>query len=469
MPDRINDLWPCPSRSLTRAILQSLDEDTFSELRRRIRRRARRNSGSDRHAKSLVREIEKRRYSESTRVRHQRLFKAEFHESEILEALCPRRRRQWVAPRARSAQQRLRFQDFSFIDNPVGALTDLARLAQIETYCREVRVDFADVYMKDISPYLVWGMIREAMAPILVGGKINYPVRAAVEATGLAQFMRIAPMGPSLGHAIVPFPLRRRRPAYSSEDRDIAFNPSTREKLADDLVTTISTCVRRAGLELNHDGAHGVCSLVGEVLDNAERHSRDGGDGDWAVAGFVVSRQDSGSSGRLLHYCNFAFVNVGRTIAETITTASDAHVAGSLSTYSGAHGGENADRRALLATVLALQDGMSCVSQTRGSSGGVGMMSALEAVYGLGSELARSQDQALVIVSGNSCVRFLPPFWSPVVQNGLRYQWFNEEQSPNKPPANTHAFNLPHRFPGTIISARFVLAEAATTSRGGVG
>jgi hypothetical protein len=389
---------------------------------------------------------------------------AAFRQSDLLDAFCPERVNQWRQPSDRSGSLVLTLKNFSFIDYPEESLNFLRALARAETRYLRVRVDFHDEYLMDISPYLVWGLMQQTMIPVVTAGIIKRRVSAALDATELRQFLHIGTSpGSTFPDRIVPFRLRQRRGGGTSKDEDVAFNPSTVEKVGDELVDAVRSWLRAAGALLTEEGAASLYSLSGEILNNAERHGRLEGDGHWAVAGLMETRRLD--SGRRAHVCNFAFVSVGLTIADTILEARDPDIREQVERYCELHAGRF-DRigRSALATVFALQDGISRVSPPKHPRGGVGIMNALEAVIDLDPQ--GDPPPALTIISGDVGVRFASPYWNPRRQDWLRYQWFNPQQSPLHAPDRSHVFRLSTGFPGTIITARFVLGADAVATPG---
>lgn len=463
----IEGLWPRPLRRLGKDFLRSIDAESFALICRLVARRARKRSGSRKHARHLVQELIRRRHP-YPHGRHERVvLSARFRSSALLSALCPDREQVWQDPRRRSRREEFQLTRFSFIDDPAATFSALCEFARAEARCVEARVHFDDAHMLDIGPYLVWGLMRQDMAPVLSGGRISEGVRQAVDATGLREFMRISPRRNHHDGRIAPFPLRRKHGGQLGDAANLAFRPSSKEKVSTDLVETVDGWLHAAGVQLTSHGTQQLASLCAEILDNAERHARPEGGGEWAVAGLMERRAAvrGAVDQRETLVCNLAFVNVGLSIGETICNTEDPIVAADLDEYLAQHGcarlvGDLAKAR-LLATVLAAQDGVSRFRQDQGARGGVGIMTAVEAVQSLGEEIGDGLGPALTVISGRACIQFAPPYLRFAEKDSVRLQWFNSDSRPEDPPDPTHVFNLPAAFPGTIITARFVLREEA--------
>lgn len=466
---KLEHIWPRSLRRLRGDLLRQLDDETFAELLRRIRRRAFIHSGSFRHARERCRVLLRRRRPYGHSPIPKRMLVVQYKESALLDGLVGNRRASWVPPKRRTKVAHITLQNFSFIDNPIGTLQLICTLIEAEAECRDARVDFDDPHMLDIGPYLVWGLMQKDMAPYMTGGRISNGVRQALLATGLRAFMGISVQLDYQERRIVPFRLRQRRAAGTSTDTSVANSPSTKEKIGEELVQTVNRWLRAAGGKLTDEGKHKLYVLSAEILDNAERHSRQNGDGDWAVAGLMERRRlparAEASGPEDVFVCNFAFVNLGMPIGDTIRRSQDPRVQSDIGNYLARHarrrGAEGERERSLLATTLALQDGISRFAQEGGARGGVGLMTAAEAVADLHDHIDGAPQAGLTIISGTCCVHFSGEYLGCLEEEHLRYQWFNPEQSPNAPPSVRHVFPLPAPFPGTIISARFVLEDSA--------
>ena len=462
--------WLHSGRRFGKQLLRSLDDAAFRELCRFVRKRESKNSGSRKHAGIQVQKLHRRRDLRGRQIAVRRRQKWQMRQSILLTALCPERDRRWrVAGRTRKRLE-IDLQNFSFLDNPAETTRALCRLAGAETQYENVRLNFCDEHMLDIGPYLVLGLMGQSMVPFVTGGKLPVTTRRAIEATDLTEFLDIIPLRmPGDGQRIVPFRLQRRGSVLQT-DRNITANPSTKEKVTTELVQAVRVWLESSGAELTDDGEKALSSLCNEILENGERHARPGDGGDWAVAGLMERREqrghsDPGTNADLV--CNFAFVSIGLTIPETIFYTESPTVKSDLTRYCALHR-SHALPDSVLATLFAAQDGMTRKRYPPATPGGLGLMSAVEAVAGLTDDAEGSHNSSLTIISGPACIQFKGQFlnvYNASDSDARRFQWLNVSQSPREAPNRDAAFALPVDFPGTIITARFVLRGDAV-SRG---
>ena len=218
-------------------------------------------------------------------------------------------------------------------------------------------------------------------------------------------------------------------------------------------------------MELTLEACGQLNKMATEMLDNAERH---GGHataiGDWYVAGFMARRNDNSNTQSSWYECHIAIVNLGTTIAESISRSSEPQMLSDLRTYTAKHTGRRRQSTDALTTVYAMQDGVSSLPQGKG---GMGMMEMVELVNALGTTSHQAHQPAITIISGRSCVRFAGPFkgFRSSMASVKRIQPFNVEGSFEFPPHPHYVFDLDYEFPGTIIAVRFSLDYQAMIRR----
>ncbi|MGT2513432.1 hypothetical protein ACVOMT_03505 [Sphingomonas panni] len=157
---------------------------------------------------------------------------------------------------------------------------------------------------------------------------------------------------------------------------------------------------------LSGDGKANIANMVGELLDNAERHSSAGSDGDWSMAAFMAKR--SNDDGTESMRCYLAFLSVGRSIEEAISTAPETS-RDYCERYAKLHHRSGLSK-GTLATIAALQDGVTSKHDAvRGGRGGTGLQDALDFIGLLAGYPAPTADARMTIVSGKSCIRLRHP------------------------------------------------------------
>lgn len=390
--------------------------------------------------------------------------------SPILDALDPGRITRWrriLGRRYKSNYPRLRFANLNFLDDPIATMNALAALSKVDSEEVNAYIDFDDEYCVDIGAYLVIAEVWPQLSPIFRGGIMNHGVQKVLSAVGLGRELNIKLVGVRDHKDIWPFEIRRRRPRGTTQSATAQLHPQGREQLNDHLVDLINNWLQVASKHVNADiegaaewelsgvGKANIANMVGEILDNAERHSTGDGDGDWAMAAFMAKRGENGA--RPTMKCYLAFLSVGRSIAETIETAPVA-MRDYCNRYAQGHSRSGLSRETLL-TIAALQDGVTSVREAAlAQRGGTGLQDTIEFIGDLGGAPSRNADVRLTIVSGKSCIRLRhPTLLGKRDSKGRRVQWCNETNDPSLPPDEQMAFDLPAHFAGTLVSVAFTL------------
>ena len=438
-----------------------MDDDDFYKLRRLVERRERRNSGSKVHSKAIVRKIIiRRRVSKRTRFTKDAML-ARFQACDVLDCFVADRAKKWLKLPKRKHGVAISLRNFSFIDNPVETFQSLQKVALAECNAIGFKVDFRDTHVQDVGPYLLLGAMREKMAPMIAGGAVSGPVAKVLDAVHLREFLKMNAFGRGRIDDVWPLTLRQRRRSGTSMSANITHQPTTFEIAADQTVEQVNNWLLKIepAEELTSFGAGKIKGMIGEILNNAERHGRLGGDGEWITAGFMARRSVIvGGVRRNLHICHMSLMNPGRAISETINSAPD-ETRGQIERYQRKHRASGISA-ATLATVFALQDGISRLVQGNGNpSGGTGMMDIVEFANEVGKIPSPEMSPKVAILSGHAYIRFDGPYnrGLPVGNGGRRLQWFNPENDVTEPPDNNFVMDLPYPFPGTMITLRFVL------------
>jgi len=274
----------------------------------------------------------------------------------------------------------------------------------------------------------------------------------------LLEFLQMGSAGKIRTTDVWPLPMRDRRGGgRSSPTANIAVQPSRTERVGDQTVISVNEWLQKLEPpdELTEKGATNLKTVVTEALNNAERHGRPDGDGQWVTAGFMARRPDK--SGKIVHVCNIGLMNLGRPMSDTILEA-PRQVLGQLERYLERHSAIGLSRETL-STVFALQDGISRVDQSgEKPTGGTGMMDIAEFAKAVGEPHGDDLEVRVAILSGHSYIRFSKPYNKGVSDNsGRRLQWFNAKNDAEKPPSDDHVLDMPSAFPGTLVTLRFVI------------
>ena len=471
MGQLLDKVWPLPFRKLTSEVVKTLTHQEFFSLTRLVYRRNRKHQAKDAQARSLVRRLMRRRHGlklfPELKTQAPDMFWAKYKDNTILNALYPARQQRWAVPVSRKNTVCFNLEGFSFVDAPNETMRKLRDIAVAECEVRAGRLDFGDNQILDIGPYVVWGLMSKGMAPFLIGGVMNVSVQKVIEAVGLREFMRMEKFqGLKDEKDVWAFKLRQRNPGKhtATPERAIGFS-----KVADDLVDTVNEWLGALPIpmELRDPAKPRLNKIVTEILDNAERHGRPGGEtGDWYVAGFMARRElkASGGESREWYDCHVAMVNLGTTIAKSILQTPVERVRKNLNLYIARHHSRFGSSKNALATLYAMQDDVSSLP----GRGGKGMMDMIELTNVLGSTDDENHQPAITIISGKSCVRFAGPYKGCFPMGGegpRRVQSFDTRKTFEFPPDGKYVSDLDDTFPGTIVAMRFSLDHEALEAR----
>lgn len=383
-----------------------------------------------------------------------------YHRSALADALVPERRKTWIPilRRDRNVVPSITFKDFSFVDNPFATMEMLKEMVLIEGRAAQAHIHFEDEECLDIGAYLVLGELWPSLSGVFTGGKMNVQVQKALKAVGLGQHLNISLRWATNIKDIWAYPLQRRRPRNTSTSSRLLLEPQRRERVADGLCDAIDEWLDRPEIaqELTIEGRAWIASLVGELLDNAERHSApDTKDGEWSTAAFMVRRKDAGDA---IYSCHMAFLSVGVTISDSLATAAT-EIQEWLAQFLAHHEVQNVSADTLR-TLFALQDGITRDAEaTADRRGGLGFQEVLHFVNELGGTKRPGCEPRVTIISGRSCLQLRAPYLmgSRKSERGPRVLWCNERNSPNDPPDSAFVYDLPNPLAGTLISIAFTL------------
>jgi hypothetical protein len=452
--------WPSSVEELSRSDLQGLDEYEFQRLAAHFVKREYKHTRSKKRARAIKRMLKNRRapYLGDT------VLKAEskrfYRQSALLESFVPDRAKRWQKKWQKRIDGRvLTIEDFSFLDNPLKTLDTLRELALRECTDKNLKVHFIDEDVVDIAPYVILGLMRRDMMSFLAGGKIHPTITQVLHAVELDKFIRMR-VSDTADKSIIPFQLRHYRiPEVRSQSP--ATDPTRKELTIDDLLKTINSWLAQMKMprKLNEDAQANIINMVGEILDNAERHSNIvHGLGSWSVAGFMMKKGDEGND-KLV--CHLAFISEGCSIAESLMSGEDKTKAAAKNYYDGISRKTRLEKETCY-TVYALQDGVTRLPTNR-AIGGSGLMEIAEVAANLSEESKNAVSQ-VTIISGKSCINFKTPYIRGLRGQNIgapRTQYFNNFNQPTEAPDSSHVMDLKFPLPGTLISIRFTLEETA--------
>jgi len=387
------------------------------------------------------------------------LMATRFKRSPILDRLIPDRQKIWKPPlkRAEAYKPELVLQKFSFLDEPKQTLKAIAEIGRIEGCSVSAMLHFDDDACLDVAPYLMLAEVWPQMARIYRGGRMDTAIQKVIDAVELRKAMGMRLRERSSRQNVWAFPLRRRRAAGTSADPDRNLAPQRSERVSDEFCDAFDLWVGEAApIQLSDFGRSYLQQIIGELLNNAERHSDIvGSDGSWSVAAFMVRRDENGAT---VHRVNIAFLSVGATIAQSLETAAP-QTRQDVTDYIATHmkSGRSPET---LATVVALQDGVTRdAAASAAGRGGVGFQDVMALLSMLGATSDDRNAPRMTIVSGHSCISIQMPYLQGEVRSdgGPRVIWFNERNDPRDAPDPRHVFDLEETLAGTVVTMSFVV------------
>ncbi|TCM54951.1 hypothetical protein C8J36_104143 [Rhizobium sp. PP-F2F-G48] len=392
------------------------------------------------------------------------LIKSSFSEDALASGLYPKRKSEWIPILKRRYDKKydqLVLRNFSFIDHPQNTLDQLAEILKFEGKAANAQLHFDDPYCVDVSAYLALAEMWPHMSKVFKGGRMEMPIQKVVETLKLKKDLSMRLKGLENVDDVWAFPKRSRRRAGTSTSVDRYLHPQSKEKVADEFCEALDEWLAAASEDevcLAQGGKARLASIIGELLDNAERHSHPPGkDGGWSTAAFMARRLEGD---RDVYRCHMGFLSVGSSIAESLARA-PISIRAQVNKYTDRHR-DCGISRDTLATLVALQDGItSDHAAAANQRGGIGLQEVLELVSALGVSSGTDKGPRMTIVSGSSCIRARAPYLhgTRTGEDEPRMQWFNSGNSPVQPPDASFVFDLESRFPGTIIGLTFVLSK----------
>jgi hypothetical protein len=391
------------------------------------------------------------------------LLASRYVSNPLLDGLFPKRAARWTPVLRRPLvddMPELDLRGFSFVHNPIATIESLSALIEMECTYARARLNFLDQECLDIGSYLVLQAVRRHIAPVFEGGKISQSSQKVIDAVGLRNALNMAPFRNLRDHENVwPFPLQLRR-AGKAQSAGRYIEPQKKEHVADSFVQTVNDWLNVVAEQmLSLDGRRLVLKMIGEALDNAERHSvLRSDDGDWAITGFLSK---AGIEESRKYRCHLAFLSLGATVAESVRTSPPSTLQ-KMDDYVLRHSGRVAPDA--LRTVFALQDGVTKDAEAFAEGrGGTGFQDIFEFFADLGGSQSSTHYARLAIVSGNVCIHAYGRYLKGMRKGGMdseRELWFNHQNDPIYAPESAHVFELPRRLNGTLVTMVIDLDEA---------
>jgi len=410
-------------------------------------------------------------YKKRLDIEEQILILRDMRPSVLMDRLYPERTKKngWKRLLDRDLEdkdQEINLENFSFLADPQETITNLRKIARAEALAPGTKLNFMDSYCLDVCPFMLLVECWDEILPIFEGGRMDFPMQKVLASVGIHEAMGIGLNGVNNFNDVWSFPLTRRREEGSTKSKQPYLDAQTREIATDRFCSALDAWLSRPeiGLELNRVGNGWVKGLLGEVLENAERHS-DGNreDGSWSVSGFMARRKRRNTN-EWDYHAHIGIVSIGDTFSESLERASTSQKE-KINNYVSEMKKKKAPQSdETLRTLAALQDGVTCyASADEDGRGGYGLMEMLDMVCILGGTESANLRPKVTIISGGSCIKLSYPYIRGMRTEGTkdpREQWFNKANTAAEPPDEQFVFDVDPGLPGTIISIGFVLDPA---------
>lgn len=369
---------------------------------------------------------------------------------------------------------RLRFTlppTFSIIDDPVRTLAAVRELASQMRAKRlgSLFLDFGKVTQYDLGANaLLDVLVDELSTQAKQTGRIirwqgKYPADPAhmrfIRSMGVIKRLKIAHEYPSKEDEVRlrVFDARCKHYIRALRPREADKNARVTAAFADH----IDTCLLTIGRKLTETAKLRLCLYVGEIIDNAEEHSRMF---DWAIQGYLDTQLD-------VPMCEVVIFNFGRTIAETFDALPSKsyarlHVQKYIDLHQRAGMFRRGWRREDLYTLVALQGCVSTKNNSPSDTRGNGTVDLITFFEQMHSECRALQSPGakMVILSGSTYALFDGTFHMAPNAEGNRIIAFNAVNDLRMRPDERFVRHLSGvNFPGTLISLKFPLSTSKST------
>lgn len=333
--------------------------------------------------------------------------------------------------------------EFSFTDNPEESLVAIKGLVKsaLSSNVRELEIDHA--------PCTNIGPGAQAVASVL--GKQAYDEHAKGVGGPLPQDPNLRKIILSTGMPKA-FGVSTETPEFEVFDLQWGRKPRTntahgvrRDQVPGDFVSFLQRCLQRFAHPLPHEATR-CATLVSEFIENAERHSTRA---EWWIAAYLHYDR-SAHQGQ----CHLTVFNFGQSIAASIRSVpTHSQLAKEIRAKLKRHGAVVSSEA--LSTLYALQGRVSRFNPEIDPEVDVGqgtatIIEAFEAFSG-------DRNAKMCILSGHTHIIFDGTYRIERDEQGNRVIAFNSDNRLDLPPDTSYVRRIRERFPGTLLSVRFVL------------
>lgn len=347
---------------------------------------------------------------------------------------------------------------FSLIENPDETIQCFDRLvgALHDPGVRKINIDQSRVQKADICASAVLGVLVKFGKGDVDHYQHHLPTdpeaKELARAAGLSRMLGIEPPKASnvLFYDLVEGPPKGSR----------ARGSSLKEIEATRIVDYIDNCFGKYDFRLLDDTRTYLSNLITEALGNSEDHTEIGA---WWMAAYLRQGASYGD-------CHLTLFNLGRTIADTMTSAgvSDRIRVGcepALNSLRKKRSFRRGYTEECFWNLTALQPGVTSKPDRAelDKDRGTGFVRIIEAFQEIGVSTKAPGRPDMVVISGKSYIRLDGRYrlMEQQVEGGRRVQRiaFNADNDLKEPPDRRAVHALKQRFPGTILSCRFYIDQ----------
>lgn len=300
---------------------------------------------------------------------------------------------------------------------------------------------------------------KKSIFPSTIGGKnINdLEIRKLLFSIGSPTTLKIKEMK---FDDIIPYKL-----CVHDNEKEKDFIKRSEQKEIDttEMADYVITCLKRMNKKLTGDKLNDLCTVIGEILINAEEHSTT--KYRFSIGYFKV--ENGGEN----HFGVFRLVilNFGKTIYEKFKSEDcpNQDIVERMKSLSDKYISNNWFRKSEfeeenLWTLYALQEGVTSIPYDK-SKRGNGSIRFIESFFNIKGTQEADNVSRMSIVSGKTRILFDGKYniTSKINNNGdvFKVMTFNESGNIEDKPDNKYVYCMNDYFPGTFVSARILLND----------
>lgn len=362
-------------------------------------------------------------------------------------------------------------QNFSLVDNPVESYSAISKMVASFFFHRnqEIVVDYSacerfsleaqvllDILLKDIlrcnNHFLMSKRLKKHYRKIVDRSITGSDVRKMLFSVG----SQAEHVNKRLEYSdIIPYNL-----CIHKTSNDNLSQIEQKDLDTTSLSDYVEECLARMGRKLDSDSMDNLCTVIGEILINAEEHSST--KCRYSIGYFEEKEID----GKHIGQFQLVIMNFGRTIYEKFhdEDCPNMVVVSKMKKLSDKYSKSGFWRKKqfeeeTLWTLYSLQDGVTSVSPTSYKNRGNGSCHFIESFFNLRDESRESLHSKMVLHSGYTDILFDGSYGlSDRVVNGDKYRvmTFNKSGNIEDMPDVKYVRSTHDYFPGTYISANII-------------